>query len=335
VRDRLRSPFDDLIFSDSDASDINISDWANCAQPGERAPTTVQGALQSAEWSVQVRTPSGHAQPRKSSQVAPAKIKAPRLPPKSIGRASTRMAEHRHSRTNTNRRSATMVGPGEERNRLSGPTNRVRTHPEDWLRDSDSSDDGNNDPAITGTVRRQTLRPSRVVKAVSGSTSQLRNGGRTRSVGAAQHSGVLLRGPRANQGARAAAAYSSPSLPNQAVEPVTVAEAAVLTISLDDTAEIGALLRSPTAWGLTGELSHTARLIGAVVKPCTTTRWQLTATFCRGPSDMSTTRDPDLDTASYSPASDGDDGRSEMDSIHHHPSDVEPETRARGTRRGG
>jgi hypothetical protein len=123
-------------------------------------------------------------------------------------------------------------------------------------------------------------------------------------------------------------------LRNPNILSVTSTEAAVLTVVLADTTEIGALLKSPADWGLTGDLPSSASLTNAVVKPYASERWQLTATFSRVSSTTPPAIDLNLDANTYS-SSDSDSSSSSIYSIHHYPSKNESGSRARELKRGG
>ena len=346
------SPYDDMISSDPKISNPKFGNVVDDTRSNKSRSRSTQGALQSAESRPRVAIPNGHT---RFGQISPKvglpyprpskTIKAPLFPPGATSRALGHEVEYLPLKTK--RGGSAMAGQLHKRNRRT-KTNQARVDPNTWPSDSDSdsSYDGQGRPAAAKDARqRRRQRAPRLsgFKVVGAPQWKLRSGGRTSFVGAHSPSGLLLRGAEDSQIPNSAgvlhddcvaAAYGSPMLQKLTTPPVTSTEAAVLTVLLTSTAEIGALLESPTAWGLTGDLFSSARLINATVKPYASEQWQLTATFSRAPGVTQLAGDPGLDAEASGSSADSDHSSSSMSSIHHDPSEIESGSRIRGTRRG-
>jgi hypothetical protein len=134
---------------------------------------------------------------------------------------------------------------------------------------------------------------------------------------------------------------SSPSmmLTNLSVHPVRPADFGYLTALIEDITDIGQLLETPAAFGLTDDIFDTARLVNAGIKPLTPGLWLLTATISRATDPTKSSRDTyvDTETGNHSDCSASDDASRSSGtaySIHHCPSEIETDIETSQRRRG-
>ncbi|KIW86579.1 uncharacterized protein Z519_12810 [Cladophialophora bantiana CBS 173.52] len=354
-RQELGSPYDDIIPSVPEIRDPKFGNTAGNTWSEKSHLEPRQGALQSAEPGPRVviptsRAPLGQPSLKAVSPYPAATIKAPRFP----AGVTSRPLSHKivHPPPRAKRRASTMAGQLNIRHRRLRTTNRARASPDAWPSDSDSDSsydgednlDAAKDARPRPRQRQRAPRLSGISKSAATPKWKSRSGGRTSSVSTRSQSGVLFRGvedsPRANTAlgvlcdAGVAATLGLSMLPNPNIPPVTSTEVAVLTVLLADITEIGALLESPAACGLTGAPFSTARLVHATVKPHPSQQWQVTVTFSSAPSVVQTAKNPGLDTEAYTSSADSVGSSSSIHSVHHYSSEDESGSRTRGRKRG-
>lgn len=338
--------YDDLISSDTGTSEIQKGNVENAKADTSR-PRATQESLRSAEWRTRPVIPVGQSQYKQSSpeitlpRFRPlATIKVPRH---TAGISSRRSRlEGNHPSLKTKRKGPTMSGPLYKRKRP-----RVQTDTE-----SSDSDFRTNYQYKVSTLKqvnlaRRTPQHSRTSKVVS-SNQKRHDRGSAMSAVTRRASGRPQRTQKPSQEAKALvqdagvkASVSSPSmmLTNLSVHPVRSADFGYLTALVEDITNIGPLLETPAAFGLTDDVFDTARLINAGVKPLTPGLWLLTATISRATNPTKPSKDTyvDINIGSSDDDSVSDDASRSSGtpySIHHCPSEIETDIETSQTRRG-
>lgn len=336
--------YDDLIPSGLETSGIPSE-----PTPATQQPRATEESRRSAKWSIRPVSPVGQSLRKPSSLHttqphfrSSASIKVPRHKAGISSRPSHLEKDH-PSRT-SKRQGPTMSVPLSKRNRP------LAVQPEaKVLSDSESSDWAAGDDHRVNEATPVKVKQTRSTSRLSQPPNLLRSKFKRSDRGSVEVFIPRLQSSRrqkhkAPREAKAVLqntdnkpAPLSTMFTNLSVHPVRPDDGGYLTAVVDDLTNVGPLLKSPAAFGLTDDIA--VRLTNASVKPVTPALWLLTATISRTTPIMQSPKDRRLDSPMDISSDDGASDNSERssataDSIHHCPSDMETDREIPQTTRG-
>ena len=353
----LESACDSVIFSNSGISDLKLESAVDDDHPVKTLSelrSGASGASYPAKSQFQEGQPKGYLKLGESAPTVawsnPKSSRAMKVPRNLIRSTNHRSGQGvKASPSSTKRRGPTIDRQLHKRHRKSTEANQERFQPDVWSSDSDSEAGHVDEPRVATNENARQVQKQETRLLSQGSTSstasirKLRSNDDTTSLGAHLRSRLVQASGDEDQTAKTTGihrardttvACESPMLPRPDMRPIESFEAAVLSILISNPNEIGTLMESPAAWGLTGTMFSEARLVKATLQPHTSRQWQLTATFSQ-PPNVRSARHPKPSFQPGNPSANSDSSSSSIDSIHHYSSESESEPRTRRTRRGG